>query len=456
MLSRLVSICTLAVLSLCPWTSSASPAYPHQGITFARRQVPTNPASSESCYPLLLAEAEQLPAWGKVKQYIDAAFGEGVQSIRLNDPEHPDETAESCLTGSPLPLNYEEQPTCTTSTVTAKGIVDDVKHTVTFVEDIGVEDKLSWTVTTAAVLVQGVKVNVNYEYPGLRLGAGTYRVLSPVLLRTSSQRRTSSFHPSLSRSLPLSLFSIFIRLTLPSDSFDSTTSTIHQTKFSYVHTLESQCKLEVESKSCSGGSATVVPVTAKGVALATFDEPRPRLDDPTGPKSSTWFVDLNTILSEEDRTSTIELQGPLDTLQKIAFATDCVPVGAEGVPWWVEWGGWRLLVFELYDRMPTVLSILSVITRLHPSEFFSVRRKMGSEYIKRDEVREGYVRGVKGVEVPERMGLGEMAGLFGVWKEDMALTTDKYDELFMSKYVESDGNPRDFVWKGLLATIRAP
>ncbi|KAJ3528203.1 hypothetical protein NMY22_g9509 [Coprinellus aureogranulatus] len=82
-----------------------------------------------------------------------------------------------------------------------------------------------------------------------------------------------------------------------------------------------------------------------------------------------------------------------------------------------------------------------------------VRRKMGSEYVKRDEVREGYVRGVKGVEVPERMTLGEMAGLFGVWKEDMALTTDKYDELFMSKYVESDGNPRDFVWKGLLATM---
>ncbi|KAJ3519456.1 hypothetical protein NMY22_g13196 [Coprinellus aureogranulatus] len=80
-------------------------------------------------------------------------------------------------------------------------------------------------------------------------------------------------------------------------------------------------------------------------------------------------------------------------------------------------------------------------------------RKIGSEYVKRDEVREGYVRGVKGVEVPERMTLGEMAGLFGVWKEDMALTTDKYDELFMSKYVESDGNPRDFVWKGLLATM---
>ncbi|KAJ3549913.1 hypothetical protein NMY22_g706 [Coprinellus aureogranulatus] len=81
-----------------------------------------------------------------------------------------------------------------------------------------------------------------------------------------------------------------------------------------------------------GDSAAVVPVTAKGVALATFAEPRPRLDNPTGPKSSTWFVDLETILSEEDRTSTILLQGPLDTLQKIAFQTDCLPVGAEGVP----------------------------------------------------------------------------------------------------------------------------
>ncbi|KAJ3508508.1 hypothetical protein NMY22_g16592 [Coprinellus aureogranulatus] len=220
MLSHLVSICTLALLSLCPWTSSASPAYPHQGITFARRQVPTNPASSESCYPLLLAEAEKLPAWGKVKQYIDAAFGEGVQSIRLNDPEHPNETAESCLTGSALPVNYEgelyihlKQPTCTTSTVTAKGIVDDVKHTITFVEDIGVEDKLSWTVTTAAVLVQGVKVNVNYELPGLTTGGGD--VQSPIT-STFTNLVSETYAISL---LPLSLSPPLLSLSSPSSSY---------------------------------------------------------------------------------------------------------------------------------------------------------------------------------------------------------------------------------------------
>ncbi|TEB25788.1 mitochondrial carrier protein [Coprinellus micaceus] len=76
-----------------------------------------------------------------------------------------------------------------------------------------------------------------------------------------------------------------------------------------------------------------------------------------------------------------------------------------------------------------------------------------SPYDKRDQVKLGYTEGLKGLKVPERMSTNEMAGLFSVWKDDMALTTDKYDELFMSKYVESDGNPRDFVWKGLLSTL---
>lgn len=30
---------------------------------------------------------------------------------------------------------------------------------------------------------------------------------------------------------------------------------------------------------------------------------------------------------------------------------------------------------------------------------------------------------------------------------------DSGDELFMSKYSEAGGNARDFVWKGLLATM---
>lgn len=30
------------------------------------------------------------------------------------------------------------------------------------------------------------------------------------------------------------------------------------------------------------------------------------------------------------------------------------------------------------------------------------------------------------------------------------------DELFLAKYTESGGNPREFIWKGLLGTLEGP
>ena len=30
-----------------------------------------------------------------------------------------------------------------------------------------------------------------------------------------------------------------------------------------------------------------------------------------------------------------------------------------------------------------------------------------------------------------------------------------YDEMFLAKYAESSGNARDFVWKGLLASLES-
>jgi small subunit ribosomal protein S29 len=91
--------------------------------------------------------------------------------------------------------------------------------------------------------------------------------------------------------------------------------------------------------------------------------------------------------------------------------------------------------------------------------------------------------GLQNLKVPEKFSVEEAQALFGVWKDDLALTNcrllsvptpaslfavllihvwfmfanqrrfiARYDESFMAKYVESDGNPRDFVWKGVLAS----
>ncbi|VDC06087.1 unnamed protein product [Peniophora sp. CBMAI 1063] len=65
-----------------------------------------------------------------------------------------------------------------------------------------------------------------------------------------------------------------------------------------------------------------------------------------------------------------------------------------------------------------------------------------------------YTRGIKTIEVPSRLQIKEAASVFEIWMKNSSLHTPANDELFMSKYAETSGNARDFVWKGLLATLR--
>ncbi|GLB43195.1 putative mitochondrial ribosomal death-associated protein 3 [Lyophyllum shimeji] len=78
-----------------------------------------------------------------------------------------------------------------------------------------------------------------------------------------------------------------------------------------------------------------------------------------------------------------------------------------------------------------------------------------SPYDERSRPLTEYTTGLKPIHVPEQLSVNEAASLFEIWKEDKALTASMYDEVFLSKYTESSGNARDFVWKGLLATLES-
>ena len=74
------------------------------------------------------------------------------------------------------------------------------------------------------------------------------------------------------------------------------------------------------------------------------------------------------------------------------------------------------------------------------------------------------------MKVPEKLNVNEAASLFGVWNKNKSFHTRELgaasrwidtdhspagsDEFFLAKYTESGGNPRDFVWKGLLSTLQ--
>ncbi|CAG7847120.1 SubName: Full=Uncharacterized protein {ECO:0000313/EMBL:CCA69094.1} [Serendipita indica DSM 11827] len=72
---------------------------------------------------------------------------------------------------------------------------------------------------------------------------------------------------------------------------------------------------------------------------------------------------------------------------------------------------------------------------------------------KRSEAYQHYAAGLKAFRMPERLEIKEAAGILDVMKNDRALLSDPSDQLFLSKYCESNGNPKEFVWRGLMATL---
>ncbi|KAJ4482989.1 mitochondrial ribosomal death-associated protein 3-domain-containing protein [Lentinula edodes] len=76
-----------------------------------------------------------------------------------------------------------------------------------------------------------------------------------------------------------------------------------------------------------------------------------------------------------------------------------------------------------------------------------------SPYSKRSKILQEYARGLMNLPVPEEFSPREAASVFETWMRDNALTAPGNDELFLAKYTESAGNPKAFVWQGILGTL---
>lgn len=75
-------------------------------------------------------------------------------------------------------------------------------------------------------------------------------------------------------------------------------------------------------------------------------------------------------------------------------------------------------------------------------------------YAKHSRFLSEYAEGLRNIRVPSGLSVHEAGGVYEIWMKHKALGSKAHDELFMAKYVESAGNARDFVWKGLLGTLQ--
>ncbi|KAG8817225.1 37S ribosomal protein S23 mitochondrial [Serendipita sp. 399] len=74
-------------------------------------------------------------------------------------------------------------------------------------------------------------------------------------------------------------------------------------------------------------------------------------------------------------------------------------------------------------------------------------------YTKRSAELQHYAKGLQPFRIPDKLDIREAAGLFDTLLKEKILHTVPSDQFFLSKYCESDGNPKEFVWRGLLSTL---
>ncbi|KAJ3543923.1 hypothetical protein NMY22_g2962 [Coprinellus aureogranulatus] len=299
--------------------TGAKPLYPHQKVV--AREITTR---AVSCFPLQVADASkrqsearscisvagtdplshhQVPAWHKVTEYLDKTYGKGYDTLHFNDAQlrFPFASLLSLMYLSiPLSLSEEaglcaDEPRCSTSKAEIQGNVDGTNQTVSFLEKIGTEQKTSWTITKESTVGFGVEFSLGFEIP--KIGSGGVSVHVDAEFKNTR-----------------------------SDSFETTSTNMRETKFEFVNRDGQQCKFEIESQSCTATATGTAPVIAKGQLLAKYPNRRQSAENADYGEHYHWFVNLEDVLTEEERTSWIEFQGPVSVSSNAAYQTDCAPV----------------------------------------------------------------------------------------------------------------------------------
>ncbi|KAI0339407.1 hypothetical protein BDW22DRAFT_1409048 [Trametopsis cervina] len=76
-------------------------------------------------------------------------------------------------------------------------------------------------------------------------------------------------------------------------------------------------------------------------------------------------------------------------------------------------------------------------------------------YVRRRAEQVAYAKGLKNIALPSQMDINEAAALYELWGKDKVLNDAPSDRTFLRLYTESAGNPRDFVWKGVMGSFAA-
>ncbi|KAJ3531501.1 hypothetical protein NMY22_g8126 [Coprinellus aureogranulatus] len=253
-----------------------------------------------SCYPVTLEQLQKLPAWNKVVKYAEDHWGSGgvfMSTILRLVWQYPERGADACMNVASVQAKWSSEPSCETNKGEQQGTATNGQLTVGWKAAIGTSSKASWTVTHASELTAGVEYSITAEIPAVASLSSKISMSGTVRNEKSSSFETSN---------------------------DQTT----EQNFEFQNEPGNQCKFEVETTTCKATATASVPVAATGRVWFFYNEARK--DKVTGQADGHyhWSVSLDEVLTEQERTSQIEIKGPVNTQSRSVYTLHCVPLNA--------------------------------------------------------------------------------------------------------------------------------
>ncbi|KAH6885661.1 hypothetical protein BKA70DRAFT_1410522 [Coprinopsis sp. MPI-PUGE-AT-0042] len=258
---------------------------------------------------------DSVSGWAKIAKYAEDNWGTSGGRHVTNPSEYPEYLLQGCTKGSIVPVTFSGTngslvnqavslaltlalgtPECSESKTHIKGVSGGATTGLSFKTKTGYTQSAHWSVTQSSSLTVGAKFSISVGVKGLGdISAETY------MDTTITNERSSSFESSVNREEEFGI-------TLENKDGE-------------------QCVVEQVSQICRATGKGDAPIVAQGFFWFFFHESREMKDHPEYGSHYHWVVNIADVLTEEERTSHISFQGPVNTESSHAYMNNCQPVG---------------------------------------------------------------------------------------------------------------------------------
>jgi len=254
-------------------------------------------SGSSSCSELDLDDLQSLPGWPKLAQKAKEWWGDGLYEIEINPGGYDDRPASMCV-ADPVLIIPTAKPRC------VHGRVDiPHKNGASSVEVLsGYANVGNWNITHVTTAAHALFFQGTFRMPNMTTPpSGTYM-------------NTKLNH----------LDTVGEFINAPFNSFATLATNMTRRTETLTQVQDRTCIPTISQQHCAVPGRGRIQLVATGYVWFTFPSPRPRRQNPHGPKHRRYAVKLEDALPNVlDRSAYIDFAGTMNTTLRTDYFDEC-------------------------------------------------------------------------------------------------------------------------------------